>query len=243
MELLTPEKIDAQKKADKNEARNRTQALAVEESKLIKSVSELKEKEKLAKEDFEKSEAERENSLAVKKTILQTEVEILEARKFEALKPIEIVKKEVEDDKKENKEQAEIIKSKENELLLIKGKLDEREKSLNVRQGEIVKGENEIVIKGNAILSGLETIKIKNEELATKYGEYYKKEDNLFKRKNIVLEREVKVMALEKANGIAIQQFKEKDIEQANEAKKIADQYQTLARAITEAKKKYNIEI
>ena len=96
MKLLSPEKIEKEEKRSDEELRSRVEKLKVEETKVAKQLNALKEEERKQKHHLDVFIVETEAQLGVKKTILFQEVESLEKRKEEALKPINEIKNNAE---------------------------------------------------------------------------------------------------------------------------------------------------
>lgn len=232
MTLLDPSEIKDEKKQRELESQRRITALGAEEAAANKRVNDLLERERQEKERIA---LEAGPGLGIAKSILQTEVEALEVRKAEALRPVTEVLAEAEAKRIENNQQGELIAQKsaqldhDRELLLdqaekvkdqeqentrIKIKLDSRDKKITEAEGEL---------KKSAI------------DLGEKWVEFHKAvSDN---EKNLV-DRETKIASDAKANEVRAAELEKVAEQQASEHLTIADKYKTLQSAIAEFERK-----
>ena len=158
MRLLDAEIIKEQEDKSVEEKRLRVAKLREEENNTVKRINKLlKEEEEIKKRLIDKRE-EDQASLQVRKTVLFLEVNALEERKRDALKPIGDLKVEFEKSLKENIANNDILKKKISEFAAkedgLKDRmeiwndrdqlLDERDEDLNRRELRTKKAEEEI---------------------------------------------------------------------------------------------------
>jgi len=174
MLILDPNEIKDMKKESADQGQRLVASLSMEEARLNKDVAILRENFKAEKQRIEDELEENKATLSIRRTVLAQEVESLESRKKDALKPvlerlnqanalyesnqkeiIELVARGVKIKETEEKliEGFEIIKDREDDLKTEESRLQRREKGT-------IAGENEI--------------KRSSGELATNWVEYHK---------------------------------------------------------------------
>jgi len=240
MKLLEVTKVVEENKKSNQDRIQRVAKLNEEESAVVKRINRLRDHEKTEKQRVADELEDGQPKLVVKRSILAQEVESLESRKKDALKPvyermneanalyeanqkeiIDLVSRRVKIKETEEKlmEGFEIIKDREGELQIEERKLKSREKG-------IVAGENEI--------------KRSTSELATKWVDYHSSINNFNTRIQEVETREKEVNDGQKTNEEFKKSLNKKEAEQTNHDRQISDRYATLGRAFEELERKKN---
>jgi hypothetical protein len=158
VELLSPTKIQAEKRCGEQEARIRTTALAAEESALAKRLNQARSSAQKEIDRLNKSVEERNAEARVKKTILERQVDDLETRREAALRPIKKIEEEtnrrlleanerllqVEDIRIELENERSRIKEQTRLLIKQSQSIEEREKKINYKEAGIIAGQNKL---------------------------------------------------------------------------------------------------
>lgn len=161
MNLLDPKEIKEEKKQNADQSQRLIIALGTEEARLNKELSLLRENAKVEKEKIEAETDTFVASQTLRRDTLAKEVEALEQRKAEALKPIETVRAEadtyladakvilaraegkevIEDERHEaNMELAETLKDREDDLSQRETKVTTREEMVTVEESRVRDG-------------------------------------------------------------------------------------------------------
>lgn len=238
MQILTPEDAKKGSSIAEDELRARVRDLSAEEKRLVSSVNSLRTEEKSGKErvaaDMEKFRAE----AKVERDRLFSEVNGLEARRAEALKPIEAVRAEAEERNQRSKDREDAVARREqaakdaDELQAEalerihdrQQELDERSKSLDVREAGI-KGEEKSLAESEKRLVG-------------KWAEYHATVEILNERTRDLEQREGRASSSEKANEIRAAALDDREKELAGRERLLRSNYQALG----EAKKHLGIQ-
>jgi hypothetical protein len=240
MLLLDPNEIKEEKKENIVQTQKRNISLATEEAKLNKAINLTKQNAEKKKAEILKEVDEFVEKQRARADILIKEVELLELRKNEALKPVDDIKKEwegkleevkevlretkqglaqIEEDKEKNLELADKLQDKAEDLALREEKIEKREKGTTAEEKRLRESSN--ALSDGWVKLHEDTNKV-NTEIA-------KKEQDLRDR--------------EKVLDIRGEEQDKREVEQNNHDRQIKDRYQTLERAIEESKKKHNIKI
>lgn len=238
MELLTPQKINTDKSRSLEASRKRTVALGAEESRLVKRVNHLKDEEKEAQKKLEILALVTDETLAIKRTVLFREVEMLEARKFEALKPIEIIRTEIRELLAENKKDREYLEIESSKIKSKKEEIVERVEQLLDRENGLAETEKKLDSRAIGMVAGENEIKRSTSELSDKWIVYHEAVGTHNEKSTKLVEREEKVELGVKANEIrqAEQDAREHVLYEKNRG--IIDGYRALQAAIAEHEKK-----
>lgn len=240
MNLLDPNEIKEEKKGNAIASQKLISALSEEEAKINKDLNLLRENAKIEKEKIEAETTEFIQGQKTKKEDLLKEVTVLEARRSEALKPIEVVKTEANTTMEEAKTALSRALAKEKEVdALHEENLDLADK-LADKKDELAQRERDVESRENANIREDLRLKDGNKKLADKWVEFHTKvnlSNTNFENK------EKRIAGTEKVLDIRKAELDKRDALQTEHKKQIRDKYQTLARAIEEAKKKYNINI
>ena len=197
MKLLAAEEVKKESNRSDEERKERVRKLIEEEATVTKRLNDILEKEKVEKKRIADERAVDDGQLAVKKSVLAQEVESLEARKAEALKPID-----------EKRKEAEKLLADANtawsDIGKIRAALDERDLSLRERAEAIVDRDEESVERAKnldgreiGVASAENEVKKSTENLSKSWIEYHKQVHD----KTAELDsRELRLVASEKAN-------------------------------------------
>lgn len=240
MRILTPDVVKAGSKRAENEQRNRVRGMSQEEERLVKSINDLREEEKEELQKKKERETMSEAALGVKKTVLQSEVESLEARKAAALRPVHevemlVVQREQEVSLKEKEHDQRVVRfSEANE------RLSERIEKADDRDQEMDERDEAILLKEKGIEAANEQIKKSAEALSGKWVEYHDSVSALNARGEELDKREALAAASEKANVIRAAELDEQAFRQSEKERQIASQYEQLEKASDEIYKLKN---
>lgn len=205
MKLLDPKEIKQEKSESTEQAHERTKKLARDEARLVKSVNSLRSEEIRQKKRTEQALGEA--NLIVRQSILaqKQEVEHLEAKKAQALKPIEDKQKdfnrqfaEIQEEKKQLEKDKENLYTEREEMLdrletVADNEAEIKEKylTLDKRKENISKAEEEIkrltkVLGGNWVEYHKAV-----EDLNKKIKQNIAKESNIATREKAIEDRKV----------------------------------------------------
>lgn len=239
MKILDPKEIQEQKSEVAEKATARVRKLAEEEMRLVSNVNSLRIEEKKQKDRT--LQAMNEADLPVKKSILAQEVEYLEKRKKEALKPIDEKQNEFKEREKE-------IQREKYQLIVDREILASERENLSERLEDIIDSEEENKRKSDALNSreaGIakaeEEIKRSTEELGNKWVELHKASMDLNEKIRMITEKEINLITREKAIDVRVVELSENAKMQYNKDIEIKDKYKALQEAVEESRKKRNI--
>lgn len=233
MDILTPEGIRTEKQGVQQEAQSRVRDLAREEERLVLSVNQLRNEEADEIEKKKVRETESEAQLGTRKTVLAQEVDSLEARKADALKPVdkrigEIVEREQSVDARQK-----LLDGKDEEQSRKDSILKQREIAASEHEGRNIARTGELDTRDIQTKARAEEVDRSTQALSAKSLEQSIQEQ---KGNQLLLEREAELERREKINDIreagyaAIEEkHRQKDLE-------LVDRAATLASAEREAK-------
>lgn len=236
--LLTSESVKQGSQIQEQEQRARMRDMSAEEERLIKSINELKIAEQEEKDRVKEDVAEFRNKAHIEVVEIDNvivgkkrEVEALEVRREEAMKPIEEVRKEADERNAKSKEREEAAALLEKELndrdevsLNEIEKFEDRKQLQNEREENLDKREEKV--KAEEAIS--------KESLAgvnKRWAEFH--EVVAVKEKEFDT-REAAVNAGEQANLAKAEELEKVSNEQSHQHRQIADKYETLGRARAE---------
>jgi hypothetical protein len=231
MELLSPKTIRAQKGGAREEARGRNEKLASEEKRLVTSINDLKLIEKDQRKKTADAIAANEASLAVKQTVLAKEVGALEARKAEAMKPVDEKLLEAKQLIADNKLQLEAIEISRAELETTKQKILELDSALKNKESEIDRRNETLDRREKAISAGENEIKRLTDDLANRWVEYNEQVHKLDEKTAFVEKRQNELASVDSAQGIRHLEQDKRDKELQNGQIALKDAYAALAQA------------
>lgn len=240
MNLLDPNEIKEEKKANADQSQKLIHALSEEEARINKELNLVRESARLEKEKIEAETSTFIESQKTRKEDLIKEVAGLEQRRVEALKPIEQVKTEAETTLETAKKALSRALQREKdadalheENLDLADDLKDKKEELHDREQRVEKKENINIVEERRLKDSANT-------LANKWVAFHEAVNT----SNVNFEnKEKRIQATEKVLDIRKAELDKRDVLQTEHRRQIRDKYQTLARAIEESKKKYNINI
>ena len=240
MLILSPNEIKEEKKENIVQTQKRNISLANEEAKLNRDINLTKQNADKKKEEISKDVAGFMVREKAKVENLTREVALLELQKKEALKPVDDIKKELED-----------------KVVILNEKLEKVETGLNQNE----KDHETNLDNADTIKDLQEDIEARDEKLKKKEQGAKSEEERLRKSNDSLTDAWVKLHeATSEANTdidkksseigdretvleIRGEEQDKRQVEQNNHDRQIKDKYETLGRAIEFAKEKYNINI
>lgn len=238
IQLLTPSKVRSDSLEQEREQRARVRDLSSEEERLVRSINYLRKEEEDEKARIREDVADFRNKaqveiLGVDKQILEKkkEVEDIETRRKEALRPIEEIEQEARNRNEQSKQRVQILNDRQIEIDKQEARiteeweaiddrkqlLDEREEELNTRESKIKLAEDQLKESTNGL----------NERWAQFHIAVAEKEKELVDRENAV-------RAGEEANRIQLAEFAQLEKDYQQKDREIKDRYATLERAADE---------
>ena len=166
MRLFSSQIVKLTNKASEAEKAQRIAVLNAEESKSAKRLNEIKESERLELERLEKELEAKKLELAPRKSQLEQEVDILEARKLEALKPVLELVEQANEQLRLNAEQGVELVKKMQELKAQEKALKEREEILVERERKVVWDKEKLGIREGYLIPRETEIERLTKELA-----------------------------------------------------------------------------
>lgn len=233
--LLTPESVKSDSQSQAREQQARVRDLSIEEERLIKSINDLRRDEVDEKARIREDVATFRNDAQVEVSKLdlvisnkKREVESLEARRAEAMRPIEEIRQEAEALMDQAQKRADDVKEREDkqkeadeahtealEKLHDRKQLaDEREAALDNRQ-EMVKQEEQ---RSKESLEGI----------AQRWAHFH---ETVAAKDTELTQREAVVSAGEQANIIKAKELDQKEADYKEKDREIASRYEALERA------------
>jgi hypothetical protein len=236
--LLTPESVKEGSTSQQQEQRARMRDMAIEEERLIKSINDLQAFEKEEEARVRESVASFRNTAQA--DMMETElflakkrkeIEPLEARRAEAMKPIEEIRAEAEERNQKSQEREDAVAGREkaaderNEQYVEDlENLDDRKQLLDER--EEILAEREMRVKEEEEKSK-ESLKGVNLRWAELHELIAVTDANMKQRESLV-------SAGEQANNIRAKELETRHVELLQRSRQLTDQYETLGRARTE---------
>jgi len=197
-----------------------------EEREKVKIINNLIELNKIAKEEKQK--------ILDEMSYLCKEVERLEKRKTEALKPIKDTQAQAEDALERAKSTLSALEKRKTELDAFNEKNLDLAEELSDKEHEILHRDDESKRKSDIIIEEEKKLKKSAEKLSKEWVEYHK----TVNEKNVELirrEREIENARIANENFRKI--LERRDREQLEHDRQIRDKYATLARSIERLKK------
>jgi hypothetical protein len=234
---LDPAEIEVEKRREDTAAQSRRNALAEEEGTLINRVNDLRdiEKREKARISAEITQAQAEADLKIGS--LKTEVSGLEARRAQALKPVQELVNQAQE--------------KLDKVLVREAACDEREKNLVERersvveraeqqidlQEDLVERKEDLDSREKGIASEEARLKTSEEALAAKWTDFH---ETAYAKKTEIESRESAVLTAEKSNDVVRQSLDTQREDQDRRERELRDRYRTLEQAVEEFNKKKN---
>lgn len=235
MKLLDPKEAKEVKDKSEEEKIQRLRKLSEEECRLVTSINNLNEEEKKIKQRLEIETHKTNEKLKIRKSILSVEVEALEKRKDEAMKPVkeiriesEKIKNEYETELKELLERKAKIAKDEDDLIEKFEKINDtedeyRNKFLNLEKREAGIQSAEEEIKRSTLNLSKEWVKFHEE--SHKIREY-------IENQRILIENDRKINENDKKINESVRLSNEAEAKRLrNEDRAIKDKYVALEQA------------
>ena len=240
MNLLDPNEIKSDKKENADQSQRLIRVLSEEEAKLNKEVNILRENSIAEKDAIKKDTDEFVARETLRKEELTKEVNGLEQRRAEALKPIESIRAEADTHLNEAKQALARAEEKERGAdTKYEQNVDLAEK-LEEKKDELAEREDKVTIREDRATVEESRLKDSANALTDKWVKLHSETNRI----NVDFEnREKRISDREKVLDIRQAQQEEREVLQTEHRKAIRDKYATLARAIEESKKKHNINI
>lgn len=236
--LLTPDEVKKGPSQAVEELQGRVRDLSNEETRLVNSINFMREEEREALSKKAERDEVSQSRPGAKKVILENEVEILEARKNEALIPVRVIEEHVNQRAKENETNALQLSQREIRLKTAEEKNVETAERLHDKQQDLDEREEKIQHGESGIVAAKDEVKKSAAALGKKWAAYHEAiattNEEAAKRNEELEKREKVVEAGEKANEIAKEENEKRALEYKEKDKEIADRYATLERATTE---------
>ncbi len=239
LNLLDPNEIKEEKKEGAISSQRLIAELAVEEAKINKDLNILREFAKLETERIKKETDEFVDSQQLRVTELKKEVEGLEARRTEALKPIHQVRGEATKLLEEAKQALERAEQRERDAEALHEKNLDVAEDLHDQKVDLDEREAKIEGKENSAKAEESRLKDSANALANKWVEFHTAGGEANAK---LIERENKLKMREEAADIRHREQEERDVALKKEVRAIADKYETLERATKEVKKKLGVD-
>ncbi len=242
--LLTPESLKEGSKVQAQEQQARMRSMAHEEERLIRSINDLQRDEREEKERIKEDVARFRNEAHVKileidSTIAskKKEVEALEERRAEAMKPIEEVRKEADERNEKSKEREEVVAKREQAAEALADQnleeleqLNDRRQLQNERDEELDKREEKV--KQEEAIS--------KESLAGVNQRWVEFHEAVAKKDKEYEECEARVSAGEQANTIRANELDKVAADQKENERGLQHRYAILEIAEAEFNRKKN---
>ncbi len=227
--LLTPEEIKNEKKETVDQSQKLVTALSAEEAKLNKALSLVRENAKI---ETDRIKTATDNFVAEQETRvsdIRKEVDALEARRAEAMKPIEDVRAEADKYLEKAKKALTRATQKEADAEDVHQENLDFIETLKDREDELIERENKVTSREEMATVEDNRLKDNATSLAEKWVEYYKKVEETNKD---IKKREDKVRGREKVLDITRQQLDERETEINHLDTLVKDKYATFGRTV-----------
>lgn len=233
--LLTPESVKKDSTSQQREQQARVRDFSVEEERLVKSINQLRQDEidEKARIDADVAQFRADAKVEVGKLDKQIsnkrqEVEALEARRVEAMKPIEVVRKEADDRNAKSKDREDAIAIREATQKLADEAHTEALEKLHDREQLIAEREDELDDREERVRQEEDRSKESLAGVNQRWADFHiavAAKDKEF------IDRETTVSAGEQANIIRSQELDKKEFDYKEKDREIASRYEALERA------------
>lgn len=231
MELLSPDKIQVEKRRGEQEARIRTAALSAEESRLARRINQARALAEKEIDRLNKSVEERNEEAKKKKTILERQVDDLETRRAAAMRPIKKIEEEAKqklleaNDRLLQIEAMTITLKQERAQVIEQARLQARQnQTLTVR-------ENKIGYKEAGITAGENKLLESARELGQKWTELNQAMSQVNRLKEAMAVKAIKMAEIERLNEIRQKELDKREKTIRNDRIALQDAYRSLAAA------------
>jgi hypothetical protein len=164
--LLTPELVATQRSRAREEQGARVRNLGAEEERLVKSINDLRKEEQDELRKQEERQAAAQGPLAIRKTVLEQEVDALEDRKRVSLIPVHQRLDEANAIYEQNQKQSELLIKKAQDQDAREARLKETENTLVSRETAILGREKALDMRAITVETSEEQIRTEANALA-----------------------------------------------------------------------------
>lgn len=184
MQLLPETKVKENKAKGEQEKEQRIKDLNTEITSITKRVNDMREEEKVEKARINRDLATHRDQVELEKSELNTslvplrnEVKELEARKAEALKPIEVIKAEAEKVLSDAKEKDQQNAREQSRLATLSTEISDQLEEISDRKQELDEREEGLNTRESGIAAEEKRLKESEESLNKKWSDYHLKVD------------------------------------------------------------------
>ena len=228
MQLLSAKTTKDNKAKSDADRINRIKRLNQEETEAVQRLNKIRVLEKEENERIAQGLQENKSVYEVKKTILIKEVESLEARKREAVKPVQDIEEKAQKVLNDNMAVSNDLKIRQEKVKQKEADVIERLENITDKEQELIEREGDINRRMIGVKAAEEEIKSSSEKLADKWVKFHEEVHII----NADIERREKEVAdQKKANEIYKQTLDAEKATFATERKAIKDGYDSLAKA------------
>lgn len=231
MKLLGADIVQDKEDAGTEEKRRRIAHLKEEETKAVKRLNKTLAEEAEVKQRIADEKEAGQPKLKVRKTELSAEVDALEARRRDLMKPISETREQAEKSLQDNIQTGKDLRAKMDEYAQLKDDLTERIEILQESKQEADEKQAELIRREKKVKESEDEIRRSLSELAKKWREYH----DAINKSNIALEQREKDVVNAKTNN---ENFKksldERQTDQENRELAIKDKREALDRAWNE---------
>ena len=238
MELLSPTKINQDKAKETESARKRTVALADEESRLVSAVNLAKGKTATILAEMDATMAEYRLEMTAERLKLSGEVNRLEERRIDLLKPIDELKLEADEILRIANARASELDNRAKEIEANHEKNVELADRLVDRGDLLTSQENALESREEKIVASEKTLKDSANILADKWVEYHEAVNGQNVREQSLATKEAQVVQVTEANAIRKAEQDTRDHVLYEKKRGIIDGYAALQEAIREHREK-----
>ncbi len=231
MQLLTPETVKNDTSRQEQEQRSRVRDLSMEEERLVKSVNLLREEEKAEKKRIDEELEVNQATLATRKTMLVREVEALEARKAESLKPAREIEERANKILAENEEKSKVLDTRLSEVATMKENVLVQLEKIDDKKQLLAEADEALLIREKGITAGEAEVKRSANEVADKWLQYHGAVIELNNREHTLVSRENAVTVATEANTVFKLTLEAKEKDLAERERALNDKYQTFISA------------
>ena len=237
MNPLTPEEVRNDASQRTEESLERSAAAATKEAEITRRLNLIRQSELEIQKQYQAETDKIIKEGEARKLVLKSETESLEARKLEALKPVQQHLDKAREMMDATEERGKKIDAKELDLKKREELLVDRAESITEYEQKLVNQKDVMAKRENRLVSAEQEVKFSTEKLSAKWLEFH----GAIARQNIEMQnRERVVTDMTKANTDRATMLTAKELEIVEKDRALTDKYQNLMRAIDEfeAKKK-----
>lgn len=240
MKLLEAEEVKKEDTRATTEQAKRVIKLNEEESSVVKNLNKIRTEAKTETEKIEGNLKKKREEAKVEEAEIQKKIASRRSALADLMKPIDEISKEAETRNEESKKRETAVtlaesqvKTDRENLVILTEKVTEREGNVTLKEEDLGKRETKIVSEENRL-------KVSQNKLAGEWVTYH----SAVTENNKELERRKKEVEDQRKANAVVQEAQDKRTKEQNERDRaIKDKYETLGRAIAEARQTYGIII